>query len=75
MAPECAVSNVEQFILVSTECHGYNRAFRGEATEGELATLAGDANVWKGKPVEILTKAVLPDSFIVDYVRVFDEVK
>lgn len=74
MAPECAVSNVEQFILVSTECHGYNRAFRGEATEGELATLAGDANVWKGKPVEILKKAVLPDCFTVDYVRVFDAV-
>ena len=45
------VSNVEQFILVSTECNGYRQ----------------------GGPAEILKKAKLPDYFIVDYVRVFDE--
>ena len=48
------VSNVEQFILISTECMGYR---------------AGD------QPTDELRKAVLPDAFIVDYVRVFDEVK
>ena len=35
---------------------------------------SGDAKVWGGKPVESLKKAVLPDCFTVDYVRVFDEV-
>ena len=72
MAPECPVSEVEQFILVSTECHGYNRVF---ANESSNASAAGDDLVWHGKPVESLKKAVLPDEFIVDYVRVFDEVK
>jgi hypothetical protein len=69
MAPQVPVSNVEQFILVSTECHGYHRAFGNEAAE---ASLAGDAEVWAGKPVKELTEATLPDEFIVDYVRVFD---
>lgn len=46
------VSDCEQFILVSTECHGYRQ---------------GDS------PAEELKKAVLPDYFVVDYVRVFDE--
>ena len=72
MAPECAVSKVEQFILVSTECHGYNRVFANESYD---ASAAGDAKVWWGKPVEALKKAVLPDCFTVDYVRVFDEIK
>jgi hypothetical protein len=69
-APECAVSQVEQFILVSTECHGYNRVFkaRGEAGEGIVVGNQGD-------PVPELFDAVLPDYFEVDYVRVFDEVK
>lgn len=67
MAPECAVSDVEQFILVSTECHGYHREFGG--------SYAGDSNVWGGSPVDELKKAVLPDCFAVDYVRVFDEVE
>lgn len=72
MAPECAVSNVEQFILVSTECHGYNRVFNyGNRSD---ISLAGDANVWQGSPVEELKNAVLPDCFEVDYVRVFDEI-
>ena len=48
------VSDVEQFILISTECMGYRK---------------GD------QPDEELKKAVLPDYFIVDYVRVFDEVE
>lgn len=69
MAPECAVSEVEQFILVSTECHGYNRNF---ATRDD--DYAGAASVWAGSPTEALKNAVLPDAFIVDYVRVFDEV-
>lgn len=71
MAPENAVSNVEQFILVSTECHGYNRCFGNEVQE---ANDTGNAKVWQGKPVEELKKAVLPDFFQVDYVRVFDAI-
>lgn len=48
------VSDIEQFILVSTECMGYRNS---------------------DQPDEELKKAVLPDYFVVDYVRVFDEVK
>lgn len=48
------VSDIEQFILVSTECMGYRN---------------GD------QPSEKLKNAVLPDYFIIDYVRVFDEIK
>ncbi len=66
--PNVAVSHVEQFILVSTECHGYNRNF------GDGAGDDGHADMWNGKPVEELTRAVLPDAFTVDHVRVFDEV-
>ncbi len=47
------VSDVDQFILVSTECHGYRQ---------------------NGKPDPLLDKAVLPDCFVVDHVRVFDRV-
>ena len=47
------VSHVPQFILVSTECHGYRRT---------------------GKHDPLLDKAVLPDYFEVDHVRVFDDV-
>jgi len=47
------VSNVEQFILISTECHGY----RETETYDPL-----------------LEKAVLPDFFEIDHVRVFDAV-
>jgi beta-glucanase (GH16 family) len=69
MKPACAVSQVEQFLLVSTECHGYNRVFgkRGEA--GEVAK-----GCCAGKPVAELFDAKLPDVFEVDYVRVFDEI-
>lgn len=74
MEPECPASNVEQFILISTECHGYNRSFSTDTTDGE-ATLAGDANTWNGKPVPELFDAVLPDFFEVDFVRVYDQVK
>lgn len=74
MAPKCAVSDVEQFILVSTECHGYHRGFN-YGTNHTNAGLAGDSNVWQGSPVEELKNAVLPDCFEVDYVRVFDEIK
>ncbi len=70
--PNFPVSEVEQFILVSTECHGYHRAFE---TEDATAGAMGGAQVWAGKPVEDLTHAVLPDEFVVDYVRVFDEVE
>lgn len=66
MAPDCPVSEVDQFILVSTECHGYNRIFR---SVGE----AGEATV-KSQPVPELLQAVLPDCFEVDYVRVFDAI-
>lgn len=64
---EHPVSEVEQFILVSTECHGYNRNF------GERAGFDGHADVWAGEPVEELKKATLPDCFKVDFVRVYDE--
>ena len=69
MSPQVPVSRVEQFILVSTECHGYHRRFPNEV---ESSSLAGDADVWGGKPVKELYDAKLPDEFIVDYVRVFD---
>lgn len=48
------VSDVEQFILVSTECMGYR-----------------DGN--RNQPSKTLKKVVLPDAFVVDYVRVYDE--
>ena len=69
MAPENPVSDVEQFILVSTECHGYHRSF------GEAGDFAGMGDTWRGKPVPELYQAKLPDEFVVDYVRVFDEVE
>lgn len=58
------VSEVEQFILVSTECHGY----RGPG-------FTAPAGHQAGTPCELLKKAVLPDYFEVDYVRVFDAVE
>ena len=58
------VSNVEQFILVSTEPGGYRRCgYDGGLTDGR--------RTW-GKPDPRLFNAVLPDYFEVDYVRVFD---
>lgn len=50
------VSDIDQFILVSTECFGYRNGNRDQ-------------------PVDILKKTILPDAFVVDYVRVFDEVE
>ena len=70
MAPECAVSQVEQFILVSTECHGYNRVFKAQGEAGEVT----GAGCCAGDPVSELFEAVLPDYFEVDYVRVFDRI-
>lgn len=49
------VSDVEQFILISTECSGYRKD--------------------KDVPSPLLKKENLPDAFIVDYVRVYDEVE
>lgn len=66
-APEVPVSEVEQFILVSTECHGYHRTF------GKPNAAGFSERSW-GRPVEELFDATLPDCFRVDYVRVFDEV-
>lgn len=57
------VSQVEQFILVSTECHGYR---------GPGFTTPPNHKV--GTPAPILEQAVLPDYFEVDHVRVFDRV-
>ena len=48
-----AVSHVEQFILLSTEVHGYR---------------AGDTHD------PLLDKAVLPDYFEIDHVRVYDDI-
>ncbi len=59
---EGPVSETEQFILVSTECHGY----RGPGFMADGVTEAG-------KPAPILFEAKLPDCFEVDFVRVFDE--
>lgn len=67
MAPECPVSEVDQFILVSTECHNYHRSGNHKSDSGEPIG-------WNGKPVQALFDAVLPDYFEVDYVRVFDEI-
>jgi len=57
------VSEVEQFILVSTEPHGY----RGEGFTAPAGHPAGT-------PCPLLKEAVLPDYFEVDFVRVFDAV-
>ncbi|MDD6882296.1 MAG: glycoside hydrolase family 16 protein [Eubacteriales bacterium] len=46
-----AVSQIPQFLLISTECKGYRQS---------------------DCPDESLKKAVLPDAFVVDHVRVFD---
>jgi beta-glucanase (GH16 family) len=60
------VSEVEQFILVSTEPHGYRGSganfneVPGQPSPGEV-------------PDPLLFKADLPDYFEVDFVRVFDE--
>lgn len=62
MAPECAVSDVDEFILVSTECHGYVRRFAKEA---------GQTGPGQPHPALFTT---WPDSFVVDHVRVFDEI-
>ena len=70
MAPECAVSNVDQFVLVSTECHGYHRRFTERGEAGESANAPG----WSGQPVAELFHA-MPDCFEVDFVRVFDAVQ
>lgn len=72
MAPEVPVSNVEQFLLVSTECHGYHRKFSNDSSDSNFG---GNADVWQGEPVPALYNAKLPDEFIVDYVRVFDRVE
>ena len=65
MAPKCPVSDVDQFILVSTECHGYLRRFKNSDGAGrpELA----------GEPVKELFSAY-PDCFEVDFVRVYDRI-
>ena len=60
------VSNVEQFVLVSTECAGYRSV-------GNDGGLTAGRREW-GKPDPRLFKAALPDFFEVDYVRVFDSV-
>ncbi len=65
MSPECPVSEVEQFILVSTECHGYNRTFTYSGGAGK-PTL-------KKEPVPMLFEAY-PDCFEVDFVRVYDQI-
>ncbi len=61
------VSEIEQFILVSTECHGYHKNL---GNRGGLEKKIGSGN--SCGPVEVLKSAVLPDCFEVDFVRVFD---
>ncbi len=60
------VSNVGQFLLVSTEPRGYRKV-------GNDGGLSDGRRTW-GKPDPALFDAVLPDFFEVDFVRVFDEV-
>lgn len=67
--PDSAVSHTEEFIVVSTECHGYHRVF------GDEYGFDGHGRLWACRPVEALKKAILPDEFVIDHVRVFDEVK
>lgn len=62
------VSHVSQFILVSTEPRGYRN------TQGNDGGLSAGSRKW-GRPDPQLFKAVLPDYFEVDFVRVYDEVK
>ena len=64
------VSDVEQFILVSTEAHGYRN---DDGNDGGLSASMG-TKTW-GKPDPKLFKAVLPDFFEVDFVRVYDSVR
>ena len=66
-AQNSPVSHVEQFVLVSTEPRGYRNA------QGNDGGLSSGSRVW-GKPAPELFKAVLPDYFEVDFVRVYDEV-
>ena len=70
LAPECVVSDVEQFLLVSTECHGYHREFTRRGGEGETKQ---QGRGW-GKPVPELFTAY-PDCFEIDFVRVYDAVE
>ncbi len=70
--PDCPVSEVEEYLIVSTECHGYHRCFCTEVLD---AGAMGGARAWAGVPVVDLRSAELPDEFVVDYVRVFDHVK
>ena len=62
------VSHIEEFLLVSTEPGGYRKT----GSDGGL-TANRAAHSW-GKPDERLFQAVLPDSFEVDFVRVYDEI-
>ena len=67
---EAPISQVDQFVLVSTECHGYHRYF---GNRGGLEKMQGEDNLGP-QPVPELREAVLPDYFEVDYVRVFDAI-
>lgn len=58
------VSHVEQFILVSTEPRGYRQA-------GNDGGLSDGRREW-GRPDPDLEKIPLPDTFEVDFVRVYD---
>jgi len=73
MPPVTKVSEVEQFIAVTTECHGYHRLFGNEVNSDNIAGDVVKDQV--GKPSRLLKQAKLPDEFVVDYVRVFDAVE
>jgi len=62
------VSHVEQFVLISTEPRGYRDC---GGNDGGLT----DGQVLWGKPDPNLLKVPLPDTFEVDFVRVYDEVE
>ncbi|QYY34338.1 glycoside hydrolase family 16 protein [Ruficoccus sp. ZRK36] len=67
------VSEVEQYILVSTECHGYHHEGFG-VNRGGLEEVASGEDGFPSRASKDLHNAVLPDFFEVDYVRVFDAV-
>ena len=62
------VSHVPQFMLVSTEPGGYRRP------SGNDGGLTAGRKTW-GKPDPRLLDVPLPDSFEVDFVRVYDQVE
>lgn len=72
--PDNPTSHVDEFLILSTECHGYHRFFGGDA--GCIRARAdGNDQAFNGSPTKDLLDAQLPDCFEVDFVRVYDAVE